>query len=514
MSFNLLQEDWIPVVMQNWQQREVSLVELFRIWETVREIQADNPPTTLAIHRLLLAILHRAYHGPKNVDHWEEIREDNGKAAIAYLEKWRDRFDLFDPEHPFMQNVEIAAEAAGDVYLAHVLHGNNTSTVFCHEHQWSSASLTIPESARLVLRIHSFDTGGRKMGATDSAAVLPMMDAANVLVRGNSLYETLLLNLMEYDPAREKPSVVTGDDIPCWERQYQKPKERIPVGYVDYLTYQWRRVKLFVQGDKVMQVAVHPGDRIPKDVASSQWECGIAYTMTSKGAMTVRLKLERSLWRDSAVFLQSAETSLRPRILDWVAELKAEKLVEPNVHLQVLGLNVDNAKPLGWSDQQFAAPFGYLSNKQLWDALSRAIAIAEDHQQIFRSFRGSPYHALAEALKNHDAGSFAATLDGESRYWSAMDQAFQSLLEDLLKDETKDGNGITYGNAKLPEWTKTIQKAAREAFTDSIAAIRNYEARAKALRTLEYKLADLRANPEEKEARKAKSAKKKDKVAK
>jgi CRISPR system Cascade subunit CasA len=514
MSFNLLQEDWIPVVMQNWQQQEVSLVELFRIWENVREIQADNPPTTLAIHRFLLAILHRAYHGPKNVDHWEEIREDNGKAAIAYLEKWRDRFDLFDPERPFMQNVEIAAEAAGDVYLAHVLHGNNTSTVFCHEHQWSSASLTIPEAARLVLRIHSFDTGGRKMGATDSAAVLPMMDAANVLVRGNSLYETLLLNLMEYDPVREKPSVVTGDDMPCWEREYQKPKERIPAGYIDYLSYQWRRVKLFVQGDKVIQVAVHPGDRIPKDVASSQWECGIAYTMTSKGAMTVRLKLERSLWRDSAVFLQSAETSLRPRILDWVAELKAEKLVEPNVHLQVLGLNVDNAKPLGWSDQQFAAPFDYLTNKPLWDALSRAIAIAEDHQQIFRSFRGSPYHALAEALNNHDAGSFAATLDGESRYWSALDRAFQNLLEDLPKDKTEDGNGITYGNAKLPEWTKTIQKAARAAFTDSIAAIRNYEARAKALRTLEYKLADLRASPEEKEAKKAKSAKKKDKVAK
>jgi CRISPR system Cascade subunit CasA len=352
------------------------------------------------------------------------------------------------------------------------------------------------------------------MGATDSAAVLPMMDAANVLVRGNSLYETLLLNLMEYDPVREKPSVVTGDDMPCWEREYQKPKERIPAGYIDYLSYQWRRVKLFVQGDKVSQVAVHPGDRIPKDVASSQWECGIAYTMTSKGAMTVRLKLERSLWRDSAVFLQSAETSLRPRILDWVAELKAEKLVEPNVHLQVLGLNVDNAKPLGWSDQLFSAPLDYLTNKPLWDALSRAIAITEDHQQIFRSFRGSPYHALAEALNNHDAGSFAATLDGESRYWSALDRAFQSLLEDLPEDKTNDGNGITYGNAKLPEWTKTIQKAAREAFTDSIAAIRNYEARAKALRTLEYKLADLRASPEEKEAKKAKSAKKKDKVAK
>ena len=134
MRFNLLDECWIPVIQKDWRQKEVSLLELFQTWETVREIQADNPPTTLAIYRFLLAVLHRAYQGPKNVDHWEEIQQDNGKRAIAYLEKWRDRFDLFHPEQPFMQDSEIPEESAGDVYLANVLHGNNTSTVFCHDH--------------------------------------------------------------------------------------------------------------------------------------------------------------------------------------------------------------------------------------------------------------------------------------------------------------------------------------------------------------------------------------------
>jgi CRISPR system Cascade subunit CasA len=510
MTFNLIDECWIPVVNQGWQRREVSLIELFTTWTTLREIQADNPPTTLAIYRFLLAVLHRAYQGPKNVDHWEEIQQDNGKKAIAYLEKWRDRFDLFHPEFPFMQDAAIAEKDSGEVYLASVLHGNNTSTVFCHEHQWSSATLTIPEAARLLLRLHNFDTGGRKTGATDSAAVLPMMDAANVLVRGHSLCETLLLNLIEYDPGREKPSVVNGNDLPCWEQEYQKPKERIPVGYIDYLTYQWRRVKLFAQDENVVRVALHPGDRVPKDVSTSQWECGIAYAKTKNGLMTVRLNLARSLWRDSAVFLQSAETSSRPRILDWVAILKAEDdLITSNLHLQILGLNVDNAKPLGWSGHQFAAPLIYLTDKLLCQRLSRAIAIAEDHQQIFRSFRGSPYHVLAEVLNNNDAGSFAATLDGESRYWATLDRAFQELLQALPTDKTVDSNGITYGMVQLPAWTKTVQKAAREAFTASIVSIRNYEARAKALRTLEWKLADLRASPEEKAEKKAKAAAKK-----
>ena len=515
-TFNLVQERWISVVNQDWQRVEVSLVELFETWETVREIQAENPPTTLAIYRFLLAILHRAYQGPKNVDRWEEIQQDNGKRAISYLQEWRDRFDLFHPEFPFMQDGTIEEKDAGEVYLASLLHGNNTSTVFCHEHQWSNTALTFPEAARLVLRLHNFDTGGRKTGATDSAAVLPMMDAANVLVRGNSLYETLLLNLMEYDPARDKPSAVTGDDSPCWERQHQKATERIPAGYVDYLTYQWRRVKLFAQDGQVVKVALHPGDRLPRDISASQWECGIAYTKNPKGLMTVRLNRTRSLWRDSAVFLQSSnQVSSRPRILDWVAVLKSEEgLIESNLHLQILGLNVDNAKPLGWSAQQFAAPLIYLTDQSIWQKLSTSISIAEDHQQIFRSFRGSPYQALAEALNNNDASSFAATLDGESRYWSALDRAFQKLLQALPKDKTKDGNGITYGNTELPKWTKTVQNAARDAFTESIAPIRNYEARAKALRALEWKLTDLRASPEEKEAKKAKAAKKKEKVSK
>ena len=510
MGFNLLDECWIPVIRQDWQRAEISLIELFQTWETVREIQADNPPTTLAIHRFLLAVLHRAYQGPKNVDHWEEIQQDNGKGAIAYLEKWRDRFDLFHPERPFMQDAEIPEESSGEVYLAHVLHGNNTSTVFCHEHEWSHSSLSIPEAARLVLRLQNFDTGGRKTGATESAAVLPMMDAANVLVRGDDLCETLLLNLIQYD-GEEKPCVATGDDLPVWERQSQKPKERIPVGYIDYLTYQWRRVKVFNQGDRVVRVALHPGDRISKDLSTSQWECGIAYNKTKKGLMTVRLNQNRSLWRDSAVFLQSSnEVSSCPRIVEWVAILKAEKdLVKSNVHLQILGLNVDNAKPLGWTSQQFAAPLIYLTNKALWQSLSSAIAIAEDHQQLFRSFKGSPYHALAEVLKNNDAAGFAATLDGESRYWATLDRTFQELLLALPEDKLNDRKSITYGNVELPKWTKTIQDAAREAFTDSIASIRNYEARAKALRALQWKLADLKLSKSEREELKSKAKNKK-----
>ena len=505
MSFNLVCEPWIPVVSQDWQRREISFVELFETWGNLREIQADNPPTTLALHRVLLAILHCAYQGPKDEAHWEKIQNDRGKKAIAYLKENLDCFDLLHPDRPFMQDATLTQDLAGEIYQAHVLHGNNTSTVFCHEHQWSGTSLDISAAARLLLRLHWFDVGGRKTGSPISAGVIPTMDAANILIRGYTLQDTLLLNLMQYNPAKEIPSVVNGEDLPVWEREPKPATERIPTGYIDYLTYQWRRVRLFFENDRAINVAFHAGDRLPKDISSSQWECGIAYIKTKKGTFTVRLNLSRSLWRDSAAFLQSSEVGDCPKIITWLANLQDEDLIDERLKLQILGLTVDNAKPLGWSCEQFSAPIAYLKQKPLWEALVIALRVAEDHQQVFRSFQGSPYQALAKVLNHPEAGSFAKSLDGESRYWATLDREFPMLLDALPQDKTVDGNGTTYGNQVLGEWQQRLQSVARKAFTESIAPIRNYQARAMALRSIDYQLAKLRGEKEEKKTKNSKS---------
>lgn len=155
----------------------------------------------------------------------------------------------------------------------------------------------------------------------------------------------------------------------------------------------------------------------------------------------------------------------------------------------------------------------YLEEKPLWEALVSALNAVEEHQNVFRSFKGSPYHALAEVLKHGDAGSLANALDGESRYWGTLDQAFPKLLFALPDDHKTMPDGVTYyGNNQLSEWTKTIQKAATDAFTESIASIRNYEARAAALRSLNYHLAKFRGDIKPKA--KKKSSKKKKETAK
>jgi CRISPR system Cascade subunit CasA len=519
MSFNLTAEPWIPVVTQDWQRRELSLIELFETWQSLREIQAENPPTTLALYRLLLAILHRAYQGPRDVDHWEEIQLDDGKQAIAYLQEQQDCFDLLHPERPFMQDVALTENLASQIYVLHKMQGDNTSTIFSHEHQWSGYDISLKEAACLLIRLQSVEITTPRanypapnVGAKNTKAT-PTINAANVLLRSDTLKATLFLNLMQYNSKKEIPSVFTGNDIPSWEVGYcgVPKKSALPCGYINYLTYPFRRLRLFLSNNRVVSIAITKGHEFPDEISLEQWECSIGF----REGKPLRLIPSRKLWRDAHSFLMSIEKSHRPRIVDWVADLKREDLIENNIHFQIFGMCADKAKPEVWSIERFSVPTSYILNKRLAESLKSALDLAENHRRVFSGSGDSPYGVLAKALKNREVGRLANSLDGESRYWAALDREFQPFLSALANDMHSDANGTLYGNQALPKWLTTVQTAARDAFTESIASIRNYQARAAALRTLAWKLADLRASPEEKKAKKAKAtAKKKQKVAK
>lgn len=513
MSFNLLQEPWIPVVKDNWEYQELSLLDFFRTWQNLREIQADNPPTTLAIYRLLLAIMHSAYEGPKNIDDWEKIQLDDGKKAIEYLEKWRDRFDIFHPEYPFMQDLALTEDKAVPIFALHTM---STSTVFSHEHEFSGYTISLPEAARLLVRLQSVDITSlrafypKQTSGNRSAVNTPTINNANVLIVGRNLKSTLMLNLMQYNLGIDKPAALMPGtkDLPSWEVSYAgKPTISIPNAYISYLTYPWRRLNLFRRGDLVDRIAITMGNSLPNDLPFKQWECGLAF----KDDKPIRISPKRQLWRNAHSFIRSADTESCPQIVEWVAKLAAEEgLVDKLINLQIFGMCADKAKPLAWSVDRFAVPTIYIQDKKLSQRLKDAVDFAEEHRQIFRYGGDSPYNALAKIFNPNasakklleESEKLMKSLDGESRYWSTLDPIFLKLLEELPKNKEEIED-------KLLAWKKVVQRAASNAFTDSIESIRNYEARAKALQSLGWKLADLRLTPVEREERKAKAKAKK-----
>jgi len=493
MSFNLTQEPWIPVVHPDFKVQEISLIELFKTWGNVREIQAENPPTTLAIYRLLLAILHTTHKGPRDKDCWMKIYEDDGQKAVKYLQDNSNRFDLLHPEYPFMQDVALVDVKPVPVYSIHTM---STCKVFSHEHEWSGYSITLAQGSRLLVRLQSFDItslrafyAGQRSGKR-SAVNTPTMNVANVLIQGSTLKETLLFNLIkyEYDPSKE--------DFPSWETDNGyagKPLEDLPRGDIHYLTFPWRRVKLVAENDSVRKIAITMGNSLPGDLTEEQWERGIAYGKD-------KFHLTKQLWRNAHCFLLSDDKNDRPRVVDWFAKLPSKykaKYKKALVPLQVIGFRAFKAAPLAWSLEKLSVPSIYITDRDLATRLRRAISIAEDHQWIFSWAANSPYHELAKIL-NHQPEILAKSLGGESRYWATLDHHFQPFLLELAKDKTVNQTGTTYGSKTLPEWTARVQRAARDAFTKSIQSIRNYEARAKALKKLNSHLATLQEDKEEK----------------
>ena len=63
MKFDLTHELWIPCATDEGL-KQFSLVDVLTEADKIHGIVGENPPITVALHRLLLAIIHRVYRGP------------------------------------------------------------------------------------------------------------------------------------------------------------------------------------------------------------------------------------------------------------------------------------------------------------------------------------------------------------------------------------------------------------------------------------------------------------------
>ena len=116
-SFNLLDQPWIRVTYLEGRVDLVSLRDLLVEAHRIREISSDMPQQTLPILRMTEAVLYKAYAQR----YLPMIGGDNPTALLQlwwtlwqtgqfdpqviddYLERYHNRFDLFNPEHPFYQ---------------------------------------------------------------------------------------------------------------------------------------------------------------------------------------------------------------------------------------------------------------------------------------------------------------------------------------------------------------------------------------------------------------------------
>ena len=363
-SFNLLDEPWIRVRTRDGDLAELSLSAVVAEAHTLRDLAGEIPTQDAAILRLLEAVLLGALRTEERTEDealdtwnalWSRGRFDSALVA-PYLEAVRARFDLLHPQTPFFQVAGLTT-ASGNrsgltKLIAEVPDGHQFFTTRAGA---DLDSLSLAEAARWLVHCQAFDPSGIKSGAVGDERVkggkgypfgYPAWSGnlGLVIAQGSTLFETLLLNL---------PLTMSGpEDLPAWERQPNGPGadalHPAPHGPADLFTWPSRRLRLFTEGDRVVDVQVSNGDRLPpQNLHPFEPMCAWRYSkaQSKKGQhvlMPVMHDPSRRIWQGLGPLLHrhlDPSDGKQPAVLEWVATL-CEAAILPedySVALRIIG---------------------------------------------------------------------------------------------------------------------------------------------------------------------------------
>lgn len=504
-SFNLIDQGWIPCMMEDGHSSELGLRELFAKADKIREIHGDSPLVTVSLHRLLLAILHRNF-GPESARAWYKLRSIGAfdvDTLNSYLDKWHHRFDLFDRERPFYQDAALGKKLRQDEKLEkkwrnpiskmfHELASGNNPTLFDHTTSDANGGILFAAAARGLVTLQNYALSGIASGeASDGKSHpshAPLVRGIVYLVRGSTLFETLMLNLIVYSPEDDVPMVCSSDgNVLAWEQESDKLwRSQQPRGYLDYLTWQSRRVWLFTSeaGDRVTGIAITEGNNFAVDSdLRDPHMAHIKANRAEKGTSpwpALKLRPERAVWRDVDALLQSVRAeSERPKVIDHMATvMKGETAELVQFGLDAFGLaNYQKAGKVNfWRHERLPLSADYLLDGVLVDTLRRCLSLTEEtHNQL----RDSLWHLASlvllpdkrkEDLSKPDKDAIQseqAQFDATSVYWGSLEIPFRELLERLPMAQK---NGDVEG--EVANWMLLLRKTAAKALEHTVDGLR------------------------------------------
>lgn len=208
---------WIPVVTTEGERKLASLCAVLTEGEKFADL-AVRPHERVALMRLFLCVAHAALDGPKDYAEWREVPKRLPDAALKYLTEWKDWFELFHKERPWLQvaglkGVEKEGSDSGKTspvaLLDFELANGNNSTLHDHGGQMNIRQIGPERVALNLLTFQNFSSGGGspvaqwkttktlQVGNPDAPCLSQSM--AHCLFRGRSLAETIQLNLPTFE---------------------------------------------------------------------------------------------------------------------------------------------------------------------------------------------------------------------------------------------------------------------------------------------------------------------------
>ncbi|MFO0558672.1 MAG: type I-E CRISPR-associated protein Cse1/CasA [Polyangiales bacterium] len=527
-SFDLREQPWIVVETLDRTIVERSTRAVLHDAHELRAIVDESPLVLAALTRHLLAILHRAYDGPKTVDDWLAIfragRFDAEKID-RYLDsdRARDRMDLFHPERPFAQTRGLCAHYSGlkapikPIEALELRMSNWGQAKRLFSHSSPRRSLSPARAARALLAHHAYAMHGTQTRGPNepiSASAGPLVSSAIVIGEGDNLFETLCLNLNLYDPAHHLPVPCTDTgDVCSWEHVEFRPTPhstvsnkkvveftRAPFGYLDQLTWLSRRVELVGDETGISGFVSGVGKGIDDSVARDAMK--VYRRSTEEGWVGIGINPDRAFWRSADALFQVPQAAsaqfIRPKALDLLTTRAVHDAISPSraFRLSALGLCMDKEKPLettilmlrsehvGLLADSLAQPDARVA---VTNALGAAEYVASSLNRSLRLYARLLLSSNKREPKAKDVSQLAKSLNAGPNFWSHSGVLFQTMLLHLSAP-----------SRACAEFEVAIVRLVQQVFTDVTSSTgksgAGLQARAHAEGALDFALNKLRPN--------------------
>ena len=521
--FNLVEEPWVAVLdNDSGERKEVSLLNLFENARKYRCLAGEMETQNFAVLRLLLSIIQTVFSrfdvngeclpGVKVNNRYvqvEPVDEDDKEDYIIALEKnwsdlfslnefpkivseylkcWRDRFFLFDDEHPFYQVNEAEMDKIYSVLQKKKdlvnIHGKNINrTISESENKRALFSpiadtkvgerstkdiMSCSELIRWLLTFQGYTGVADKVsvvqpGQTNSRGWL--FDIGGIYLRGNDLYETLVLN---YIPVIFREGFIGRVQRPCWETSgslvVNKLCNGLPVDNFSELYTNWSRA-IYINPDsdvnnpigmyavKLPEI-IHTDDSIKPMTIWVYNDSG-----KNKGKYTPKKhSAEQSLWRSfGAITMPSMKSGkkryLRPRIFDQYELLLR---VDGNRWTDLVGVSmVDDGKPASQlpADEvcdSFQINDDVLTDEDAGGWVIRINDTVEITKEVISSTYKSFLNGICEIRNIKDKAVDGFVGEELAEVYDEIDFDFKSWLASIEPNDSKDN--------KISMWKNHLKK--------------------------------------------------------
>jgi CRISPR system Cascade subunit CasA len=467
--YNLLTEAWIPLVCKDGGVREVGLRTALCEASSFRGLASSHPLHVIGLYRLLLAIAHRAI-GPGETDSRADLVERwPSERFEAYFRRLDDRFRLFDPDRPFLQFAELRRTVLKPrpwSLIALERSSGNAKLLFDRTLDDTPGSIEPSEAARHLVAFLQFTNGGLVKAFRTSATRGPANNLACLIAEGESLAETLALNLVPQSPSTFDLDTTPWETEPPGVAELTAGASRIPQGPAQRYAWPSRAVLLQEAGGRVATLTFAAG----VDLADSPVPDPMSALIKGKESLfPVRLSETRAFWRDFHAF-RPGQAGHPALTLDTAIAVRSA-LGRSTRTLRIVcgGLLADKAKLVLWRLESHVVPGSVLSA-----GAAAAAAIRPASERVEAVGRGlrSALEELCEAWlkggseRKPDAGAVtaaASALQIEPLFWQRLEPRYWAFVATLGTTNDVD--------AALLDWERTVIAQARFAWSEAVSRL-------------------------------------------